>query len=151
MSYCAVTDIEARLQNWKAIATIDASSKPTATQTEAFIVQISAEINGVLSAQGYATVPATGANDVEMLKGYTANKVAAMVWDVAYGYNEQPDTIKQWHQDYRDFIARLRRGEQHLIDQLPQSEDDGYFLTVRQPERDNYFTYRYDDDAEWDE
>jgi hypothetical protein len=150
MAYAAVTDIEARLQNWPAIATLDGSSKPSATEVEAFILQISAEINGVLAAQGYETVPATGASDVELLKYYTATKVAALTWDVAYGYNEQPATVKQWHQDYRDFLARLRRGEQFLTDQAPRSEDIGDFMVVRTPTRDNFFSRRYPA-RDWDE
>lgn len=149
-NYAVIADITARLQNWPTLSSFGEATRPTQAQVEGFITQIEGEINGVLSAEGYATVPASGAGDVQLLKMYTADKVAAKVWGVVFGGAEMPAQIKQWHEDYRDFIARLRRGEQHLPDQQPQSEDEPVFGIVRHPERDDTFTYRYDA-QDWDE
>lgn len=149
MPYAVITDIIARLQNWPTLSSFGESTRPTEAQVLAFINQIEGEINGVLSAEGYATVPATGADDVNLLKMYVADKVAAKVWGVVFAGTEMPAQVKAWHEDYREFLARLRRGEQHLPNQQPQSEDEPVFGIVHHPERDDTFSYRYGPD--WDE
>lgn len=150
MTYAEIADITARLQNWPTLSAFGPATKPTEAQVTAFINQIEGEINGVLSAEGYAAVPATGAEDVNLLKMYVADKVAAKVWGVVFGGRDMPAEVKLWHDDYRDFIARLRRGEQHLPNQQPQSEDEPVFGIVPHPERDDTFTYRYDTN-DWDQ
>lgn len=150
MTYAAIADVTARLQNWPTLSAFSDSSKPTEAQVTAFINQIEGEVNGVLSAEGYETVPATGADDVALLKMYVADKVAAKVWGVVYAGTDMPAVVKLWHEDYKDFLARLRRGEQHLPNQQPQSEDEPVFGIVRHPERDDTFTYRYQTE-DWDE
>lgn len=145
-SYAATADVQALIPEF----TIGASTKPSTTEITALITQAEGEINGILTAQGYSTVPATGSNDVALLEGYVARKVAADVWLTAYQRDDPPYKVKTWREEWRDFIARLRRGDQHLIDQLPQGDDDPVFLIVRQPSRDDYFTER-GDQTDWDE
>jgi hypothetical protein len=124
------------------ITTFDADSEPTLDEVATTIDQVEAEINGVLSAEGYTNVPATGTADINLLRLYTETEAAYKTYTQVYGVNELPPAIKAWHEDYRAFLARLRRGEQYLPNQQPQSEDEPFFLTVRHPERDDYFTYR---------
>ncbi len=150
MAYATIADITARLQNWPTLSTFGEATRPTEAQVTAFINQVEGEVNGVLSAEGYAAVPATGADDINLLKMYVADKVAAKVWGVVYAGTEMPAAVKAWHDDYKDFLARLRRGEQHLPNQQPQSEDEPVFGIVRHPERDDTFTYRWQT-ADWDE
>ncbi|KAB2865099.1 MAG: hypothetical protein F9K46_04080, partial [Anaerolineae bacterium] len=97
MPYAEIADITARLQNWPTLSAFSPSSKPTEAQVTAFINQIEGEINGVLSAEGYAAVPATGADDVNLLKMYVADKVAAKVWGVVFAGTEMPAQVKAWH------------------------------------------------------
>ena len=132
------------------IITFDTDSEPTLDEVTSTIDQVEAEINGVLSAEGYTNVPATGTADVNLLRLYTETETAYKTYTQVYGVNELPPAIKGWHEDYREFLARLRRGEQYLPDQQPQSEDEPYFGIVRHPERDDTFTYRYDV-QDWDE
>ncbi len=151
-NYAAVSDIVSRLQAWPGLATFDGTTTPTDTEVGEFINQVEGEVDGVLSAEGYPTVPATAASDVNLLKRYVADEVAAMVWGVKYQDAEAstPFAVKRWHEMYTAFLNRLRRGEQHLPSQQPQSEDEPGFLIVRHPERDDTFTYQYDE-ADWDE
>ncbi len=131
------------LQYFTAITTLGPATEPTLHQASATLDQIEAEINGVLAAEGYATVPATGAASVNLLRGYVETEAAYKLFTQVYGPNDLPEVVKAWHEDYRAFLSRLRRGEQYLPDQQPQSEDEPIFGIVRHPERDDTFTYRW--------
>lgn len=145
-SYVDTDDVQALIPEF----TISASSEPSTTQVTEFITQTEGEINGVLTAQGYESVPATGSNDVAMLAGYVAGKVAARTWLAAYLDDDPPWKVKEWTTSYREFLNRLRQGQQHLVDQLPQGDDDPYFAIVRHPTRDDLFTER-GGQTDWDE
>lgn len=147
-SYAAASDIEAVASSWFTTP-FAGGTNPTLTQVNNKINQVEGIINGVLSAEGYETVPATGANDVLMLRDYTAKKVVADLW--RYRYADRGDSpYRAWEKEFEDFLARLRRGEQYLIDQQPQSEDEPFFMIIRQPQREDYFTER-NDTTDWDE
>lgn len=145
-SYADTDNVQALIPEF----TITSSSKPNLTEVGEFITQVEGEINGILTAQGYESVPATGTNDVAMLQGYTSRKVAALTWLAAYPTTEPPWKVKDWAEYYRDFLKRLRDGTQQLVDQLPQGDSAPYFAVVRHPTRDDYFTER-GDDTDWDE
>jgi hypothetical protein len=130
------------LRYYTDITQLDSDSEPTLNDVTDLIDQVEAEINGVLSAEGYATVPATGSDDINLLRGYVERKASYEAFTLIYGPNELPSAVKRWHDAYQEFLARLRRGEQYLPNQQPQSEDEPFFLTVRTTERDDYFTYR---------
>ncbi|MFA7386080.1 MAG: hypothetical protein WCZ87_00310 [Thiohalobacteraceae bacterium] len=146
MAYATVADVQALLRSASgAGVTIGPDSVPTQDDVENWLDQVSAEIDGVLHAQGYETVPATGARDVQVLKRYTAEKSAAITWHAHYGAvpsDHIPARVKRWEEDYRDFLARLRRGEQHLNDQSPEGESDPIFGVAPPVARDDYFTAR---------
>ncbi len=145
-SYADVADVQALIPEF----TIGSTSEPSTSQVEDFITQHEGEINGVLTAQGYDSIPATGSNDVALLEGYVSRKVAALVWVTAFLDDDPPWKIKDWVTSYREFLNRLRQGQQHLVDQLPQGDDGPVFGIVRHPTRDDYFTER-SDTTDWDE
>lgn len=148
--YAVVTDVDTRLQNWPEPGTLGSGTTPTDTEVDSLIDQYEGEINGVLKAKGYQTVPATGANDINMLKAYVATRVAAEVWMIVYGDDEAPYQIEQWMDGYNEFIKRLRMGAQYLVDQTPEGAEEAGFLIVRHVERDDTFTYQYQE-TDWDE
>ncbi len=139
--YAAVAEVEGLLKRTGRTPFSD-STNPTDDAVSGYIDDIEGEINGVLSAQGYTTVPASASGDIKLLRRYVTEKVAAMVWGIIYAEKEFPAHVKAWREDYAAFLSRLRRGEQHLPDQQPQGEDDGGFLIVRTPSRDDYFSNR---------
>lgn len=145
-AYATVADVQALIPE----LTIGAASKPSTTEVEGFITQIEAAINGVLSAQGYSAIPATGANDVQLLKGYVSTKVAALTWLAGFLQDTPPGKVTIWTEDFREFMNRLRQGQQHLVDQLPQGDTEAVFGIVRHPTRDDYFTERWNT-TDWDE
>jgi hypothetical protein len=117
------------LQYYTDIIAFTDDTEPTLAQVTETIEQIESEIDGVLKAQGYATVPATGTASIRLLRGYTEREAAYQSYTQVYGVNELPPAIKAWHEDYRGFLARLRRGEQYLPDQSPLTNtDSGMFL-----------------------
>lgn len=152
-SYADAGDVEARLQGWLASSVpFTISTEPTLAQVDDHIDEAEAELNGVLAAQGYTSIPATGANDVKLLRKHTANEAAYQVWVTAFGgQGDVPDTVKSWHAGFAALVNRLRKGEQDLIDQTPQSDDDGVFFIVRSPVRDDTFTDRTAIESDWDE
>jgi hypothetical protein len=145
-AYAGVTDVQALLPEFA----ISGSSKPSITEVMAFITQIEAMINGVLAAQGYSTVPATGANDVALLAGVVQRKVAALTYLAAYQSDNAPDKIKVWNEEFTQFMNWLRQGQINLVDQLPQGDIEPLFGIVRHPTRDDYFTERWNT-TDWDE
>lgn len=147
-TYADAADVAEKLKF--AGITITAMTDPTDTEVEGYITSYEAEINGILRAQGYETVPASGANDVELLKPKVAKKVAADVWMEKNGRSDLSERIKQYLEEWGTFLNRLRKGEQWLVDQSPEGEEDGLFLIARHPTRDRLFTERggYTD---WDE
>ncbi len=145
-AYAAVADVQALIPE----LAIGPASKPSSAEVEAFISQIEAAINGVLSAQGYSSIPATGANDVLLLQGYVSTKVAALTWLAAFLSDEAPDKVRLWNDDFKDFMNRLRQGQQHLVDQLPQGDSEPMFGIIRHPTRDDLFTERWNI-TDWDE
>lgn len=127
MAYATYQNIETRLDT-DGVTFSPASHKVTQTECEAIIDEIGAEINAILKAQGYATVPVTGANDLLMLRRYVANKTAAEVWMIIFSSTTLPDYVKAWLDDYVAFLNRLRQGQQFLIDQDPTSTQAGQIL-----------------------
>lgn len=146
MAYATADDVQTLIPD----VPFDGASMPTSVEVVAWLSQVEAMINGVLSAQGYATVPATGTNDVLMLRGVVAQRVAAMAWLAAYNADEAPAKVSLWNSEFKEFMNRLRQGQQYLVDQQPQGDSEPVFLIVRQPSRDDYFTERAEQD-DWDE
>lgn len=119
-NYASTAQIQALLQRWQVVEHLDAYSQPTLATVEDWIDQVEAEIDGVLRAQGYETIPATGTQDVKLLSRYVAEMVAYFAWKEAYGHADIPDGIKDWRDGYTSFLSRLRRGEQRLAGQAAQ-------------------------------
>lgn len=145
--YAAVADVQALLST---LLVIGPATAPSTAQVQTFLDQTAAEINGVLAAQGYTSVPATGANDLLLIGGFVAEKSAAKTWHAAFQGTDSPDNVQSWEKGYADFLNRLRQGQQHLVDQAPAGEGEAVFGIVRHPTRDSYFTERLETE-DWDE
>jgi hypothetical protein len=147
MAYCVEADVE----GLTALA-IDTTSKPSSIELLTIIASIAAEIDGVLKAVGYTT-PATGVNDVALLRNYNCLGASYRAWHAAVRGTDRFPNVESWEKDYRDFLARIRKGEQSLIDQtltdgLPSAlgtialkKDDGYSQASGQSEYDRQIIY----------
>ncbi len=122
-------------------------SQPTLAQVLDMLSRRYAEINGVLKARGY-TVPATGSNDVAMLAHYEAMGAAVLAWDARYHSSQDFPNVKRWSEEYQNFLARLRRGEQDLVDQVSAGDDEPYFEIGRAIRRDDYTLQPLEDEEE---
>lgn len=148
--YAAVTDVDRHLSTF--FDPFTSSTTPTDTVVGELIDQAEAQVNGVLAAQGYNTVPATGSNDVNMLKLIVSQYVAALVFeDYYHTQGDLPQPFKRYLEWFEKFINRLTKGQAQLIDQNPEGEDDPVFLVVRTPSRDDTFSDRTYDEQDWDE
>lgn len=105
-----------------ATLTLSGGSTPTLAQAEGWLDQVAAEIDGVLKSQGYSTVPATGTSDVLMIGRHVAQKAAAIVYHAWAMYDETPDKIGQWEEEYQQFLDRLLDKKIRLVDQSPRGK-----------------------------
>lgn len=102
----------------------------TAAEVEQLVVGVEAEINGILKAQGYAAVPATGASDVELIGLQVRRKVAVLTYMTLYQpVGRAPDWTRMWDVDYDNFKKALQKGEQRLVDQDPTTAQSGQAVT----------------------
>jgi len=108
---------------------LDLSVGPTARMTEddveAIIAGLEGEVNGILKAQGYQTVPANGADDVAMLGQQVRMKAAARVYVTLHQPERSPDWVRTADIDWSEFLERLRKGQQRLVDQDPEAALEG--------------------------
>lgn len=111
MPYCVHEDVGA-----KSGYEYSDTSQPTREQVESTITRIGHEIDGVLRAAGY-TLPVTDADDLELLKHYCTLGSAYHAWHDGSFNDDAPARVEAWERDYRDFLARMRRGEQKLAGQ----------------------------------
>ncbi len=145
-AYAAVADVQALLPE----LVIGTSSKPSTAEVTTFITQVEAQINGVLTAQGYPSVPATGVNDVALLQGVVQRKVAALTYLAAFPTDSAPDKVRVWNEEFTQFMNWLRQGQISLVDQLPEGDLEPLFGVVRHPTRDDTFT-EHGGLTDWDE
>ena len=120
--YAEVAAVQALLST---LLIIDEASAPNETTVQLFLDQTASEVDGILIAQGYDTVPATGERDAALIGGFVAMKAAAKTWHAALPGDDSPASVKAWESDYADFIRRLAKGELRLIDQSPASTRSG--------------------------
>jgi len=122
--YAAVSDVQALIKAASGAGiTISGTSTPTTTEVEGFLDQVAAEVDGVLKAAGYGTVPASGTTDKLMIRRFVAMKAAALTWYAGYGgFDEVPSRVAQWEKDYEAFLMRLQKKTIRLSDQAPSSK-----------------------------
>lgn len=104
---------------------IGPTARMSAADVESIIAGLEAEVDGILLAQGYTTVPATGNRDVEMLGQQVRLKAAARVYVTLHQPQRSPDWVRTADIDWSEFLERLRRGQQRLVDQEPVVAQDG--------------------------
>ena len=105
-----------------ATLTLGAASSPTLLQVEGWLDQLAAEVDGILKANGYGTIPATGTSDILMIGRYVAQKGAAMAYGAGFMFDTTPDKIKQWETEWDTFLTRLIEKSIRLVDQSPRSK-----------------------------
>lgn len=93
---------------------------------EALVEGVEAEIDGLLKAQGYPDVPATGARDRALLGLQVRRKVAVLAYMTLYQpTGRAPDWTRMWDVDFDNFKQALQDGKQRLVDQEPETAQSG--------------------------
>lgn len=104
MGYCLVADVEGMTANRK--LTYSATTVPTLVQVQAFIDEIAAEIDAVLSAKGI-TVPVTTNDYLKLMNKMGAAAMAEAALNVD-GTNEV-NSVRDWRwKKYNDMLADLK-------------------------------------------
>lgn len=134
MAYCTVADVEELMGT-----TFAADSRPTTTEVSDSIDTVAAELDGVAQAAGYS-VPVTGAAAVTLLKRYNIFGAAVSAWHSGIIGDDEPARVTYWNEQYQNFLARLRRGEQQLPGESADSEEDIAFAVVPTAQRDGYWS-----------
>lgn len=97
--------------------TFGPATKPTLAQVEGWLDQLAAEVDSILTARGYSTIPASGTNDKLMIGRYVSQKAAAVAFHAGAMWDDTPDKVKLWEDEWRDFLKALEDGKRRLIDQ----------------------------------
>ncbi len=127
--------------------TYTVSTIPTTAQVTQFRVETAADMDSILKSRGY-DIPATGANDVALLKGYENLGAAVKAEQAAYRGPQQQPRVTEWNKKYEDFLNRLRLGQADLLDQTAEGALEPYFETGRPIRRDDYTLQPLDDEEE---
>jgi len=136
MAYCTVENVEAVMQTKFS----HNSGYPTYDDVEGFIDTVASNLDGVLQAAGY-TVPVTVTAAVALLRQYNEFGAACKAFHSTYFPEDiLPPRAEYWCQEYRDFLTRIRKGEQQLPGVSPEGDIDPVFMIVQTPPRDRYFT-----------
>jgi hypothetical protein len=104
-TYCVHADVEALLPF---LGAFSASTKPSDTQVDTYIVEIDGEMRGVIEAAGYGSAP-TDTTAIAVLKSYCAYGTAARVLLANRGV--EPVQADAYRKLYDDGLAKIRRGE----------------------------------------
>lgn len=121
--YADVPDVQVWLnQLGGATLTINGTSNPTETTVEKWLDQLSAEVDSILTANGYSTVPASGTDDVLLIGRFVAEKGACMSYSAFAMFDDTPDKVKEWCEEWKSFIKRLAAGDLVLQDQSGRAQ-----------------------------
>lgn len=108
MSYCTVPEIETLMS-----IKFTSASKPTAEKVLELIDDVSGEMDGVIEAAGYS-LPVSGTAALALLKRYNEYGAAAAAWHAGFITDADMPRVTYWHQEYKDFLMRMRKGDQFL-------------------------------------
>jgi hypothetical protein len=116
-SYADGDDVQAHInQLGGTTLTLGAGSTPTLGEVEGWLDQLAAEVDSVLKSNGYS-VPATGANDVLLIGRYVSQKGAAMAYHGGYMFDDTPEKVSIWEDEWTAFLDRLINKQMVLLDQ----------------------------------
>lgn len=97
--------------------TLGVASTPTLAQVETWLDQLAAEVDSILTGLGYGTVPASGTTDKLLIGRFVAQKAAAMSYRGGFQFDDIPDKVKQWDDEWDQFLTRLIDKKLGLTDQ----------------------------------
>ncbi len=102
--------------------TLGAGSTPTLAQVEGWLDNLAAEVDSVLKSVGYGTLPATGTNDILLIQRFVAQKGACMAYHAGYQFDDLPDKVKSWCEEWDTFIQRIIDKQIGLSDQATRTK-----------------------------
>lgn len=114
-----------------ATVTLGIASTPTLTQVEGWLDEYAAMVDARLTARGYSTVPASGTNDKLLIGHYVAQRGAARAFNAGFMYDETPDKVQVWIDEWNEFLKGLDKGHIRLIDQTAVRGRHGVQLAKR--------------------
>lgn len=138
MSYCTEADLEDLMDR-----KFDATTEPTSARVVVMIADVASEIDGVLRAAGYSP-PITAADALGLMRKMNSFGAAPAVFHSSYFVETEPPKVAYWREVYKDFIARVRRGEQQIPGLDPEADIDPVFAITPSPQRDDYWLTNQD-------
>lgn len=133
MAYCTEADLEALMDQ-----EFDATTEPTSLEVVQMISDVASEIDGVLRAAGYSP-PITTADALGLLRKMNTFGTGPAVFHASYLVETEPPKVAYWRGVYKDFIARIRRGEQQLPGLDPEADIDPVFAITPGVQRESYW------------
>jgi hypothetical protein len=130
-SYAVLSDVQAFLPQWR----IGADTRPAATEVSGFLTRLSARLDGIAAANGYAT-PVTGAQSLDLLKSVCLAGAGWYVGRTLFPQGGVP-MVDEYAKEYQDMMQQIMDSYLALSDAptlssgAPLSELDGS-LTIGQ-------------------
>jgi hypothetical protein len=120
MAYAAYTDVELLISELLNL-TLSEATVPTTTTVDTWCDQLSAVVNSALTRAGYGTIPASGTNDLALLKFWVAGRAAGIIWEQKFGGSSEtmPESIRKQWEGFDGFVEGLANASVWLVDQKP--------------------------------
>lgn len=141
MAYCTYSDVDALMS-----VTHDTTTTPTAVTVTDFCADISAELDGVMQAVGYV-VPITGATGLALLNSYATMGAAVRAWHAGFQSSNAPANVEYWDTTYRDFLMRLKKGDQTIPDETTEDGTSTPHAFSVAPKAARYWSAKRDQQA----
>lgn len=139
MAYAALSDINGRMAPY---FTAGPASVPSETAVLGWRDEFEAHVNSALATAGYTTVPATGANDIVLLRGIVADATALKTLHVALGAGNIPQEVYAaltGGMSFKAAVTGLANGTTLLVDQRASQSTLGIgFMDLFTDERSLY-------------
>lgn len=129
--YCTIQDVEALNARWFGIIGSSVSGKsgyssetdPTDDQVNQFIVDIAAELDGVIASHGFS-VPVTDAKVVAILKGYNETGAAYKASGAMFTDDDGAKRRNELYSEYHSALSELLQNGNFIIRLLAEDEAD---------------------------
>lgn len=120
MSYCLAADVQSLVSPNQEFLDGPTPTTPTLTQVNTFIGWVAAELDTIMTAQGYTTPVTAPADAVTVLEMINAAGAAAYTEEAVYTQSAPNESSRGglWRKKYEDFKTQLRQHPGELINEL---------------------------------
>lgn len=139
-AYASLTDVTARTRLPLGVPTLDETTEPKGSEVTRWLEEASARVDAALTIGGYPTIPATGTNDIILLRGWVANWGALMVglYKAEYFGDVLPEAVRKQWDGFDQFLIDLANPSTKKAVLVDQSPSGGKIIAQTATRNDAY-------------